>query len=190
VNPVIRVLIVVDFLYWGAVNFIGPIFGIFVADSLTDGSIEAAGIAATLFLLSRSLAEIPVGMIIDRIKGERDDVYSVALGNAMFGIVFAFYPFMTTVGEMYIGQILTGIAAAISAPGWYTIFTRHIDKNKEGFEWSFYDVLTSIGMALSATIGGVIATRFGFDIVFWIVAAVSIFAGLTPLLIVKKVDQK
>ena len=68
-----------------------------------------------------------------------------------------------------------GVAAAFRVPRSYAIFSRHRDKDHEGFEWS---VLSSVsfgaGSALGGALGGIIAGMYGFR-------SVLLFAGLGAL---------
>ena len=59
-----------DFVIWSGNQLFGPIIGIFIADRLIGGSIEAAGIAVAVFLIVKSMLEIPVGMYIDSSTSE------------------------------------------------------------------------------------------------------------------------
>lgn len=190
VNPIIRTLILSDFMFWSAGNLISPIFAVFVVDGISGGSIEAAGFAATLFLLTKSLAEIPFGMILDKTKTEIDDLLTVVVGGIIQGVGFLLIPSITSVGQLFLLQIFLGLGSAAAGPGWYSIFTKHIDKKEEGFEWGLYDVLVSIGMAITAGIGGYLADKFGFDLVFYLVGVISIFGSLTPLLIKNKIRRE
>lgn len=93
--------------------------------------------------------------------------------------------YINTVSQLYILQGLLGLSAAIAYPGWYSIFTKHIDKNKEAFEWSLYDVLLAMGMTLASALGGIMAQRFGFSVIFTI-SAISTILGAFLLLLVRK----
>ncbi|HEC64182.1 MAG TPA: MFS transporter [bacterium] len=191
INPVIRTLILTDLTFWSASNLLAPIFAVFVVEELTGGSIEIVGIAATLYLFARSLTEIPVGIILDKLKGEKDDLFSIMIGNFLTGIIFFTFPFVVkSVEALYIYQVLLGAVFALSAPGWYTIFTRHIDKDEEGFEWGLYDVVISIGMASTAAIGGFLAAEYGFDIVFYLVGGFMVLSGFVPLLVKDMVKER
>lgn len=190
INLVIKVLIISDFIFWSSYQLFGPFFAIFVTDKIDKGNIEVIGIASALYLVCKSLFEIPVGMYIDRSKSEKDDLYSAFLGTLIIGLLYFAYIFIDSVWELYLLQVLMGIAAAISYPGWCAIFTRHIDKGKEGFEWSLYDILSGIGMAGAAALGGFIIVSFGFNSLFIVIAIISIFSAFLLLLIQNKVYKK
>ena len=68
---------------------------------------------------------------------------------------------------MYTLEVLTGIGDACTMAAYYAIFSHHIDRNSEGFEWSLLSVggLT-ISTAVGGVIGGFVSQRFGFSTVF------------------------
>ncbi|MBU1202735.1 MFS transporter [Patescibacteria group bacterium] len=190
INIIIKILIASDFIFWSSYQLFAPFFAIFVTDKIAGGGIETIGIAAALYLICKSLFEIPVGMYIDRSKSEKDDLFSAFLGTFLIGILYLGYLFITSVWELYLLQVLMGIAAAISYPGWCAIFTRHIDKGKEGFEWSLYDILSGIGMAGAAALGGFIIESFGFNSLFVLISIISIFSSFLLLLIKNQLYKK
>jgi len=190
INPIIKVLIVSDFLIWSSYQLLAPVFAIFITDKITGGSIEAAGIAIALYLIFKSIFEMPVGMYIDRSKSEKDDLYTALVGTVLTALVFFMYPLVDAVWQVYVLQAIFGIASALAFPGWYSIFTRHVDKGKAGFEWSLYDVLTGIGMSAAAALGGFMAEEFGFGVVFITIGCFTLLGGLLLVVIRNKVYSK
>lgn len=184
INWVIKILIISDFLIWVSHQLFAPIFAVFVTDQLFGGSLEVVGISTSIYFVTKSIVEAPVGMWIDRTKAETDDLMTALVGTIMTAFVFFSYNFLTDVWQLYLAQGILGIGAAVAFPGWYSIFTRHIDKHKEALEWSLYDVLLGIGMAGSAALGGFLATVYGFGLVFNL-AGISTIAGALLLLSLK-----
>lgn len=189
VNLVIKVLIVSDFLIWSSYQLLAPFFAIFITDKIDQGTIEVVGIASAIYLISKSIFEIPVGMYIDKSKSEVDDLFVSILGTALTATVYFSYIFIDSVSQLYILQGFLGLGAAIAFPGWYSIFTHHIDKGKEAFEWSLYDVLLGIGMAAAAAVGGFLADNYGFDLLFLIVGLFTV-AGAILLFTVRHKIRK
>ena len=58
------------------------------------------------------------------------------------------------------------------------IFTRHIDKEKEGTEWGVYFTLTDLTSAALAAVGGYVATLQGFPVLIIAVVVVSFIGAL------------
>lgn len=185
INPIIRFLTISDFLILSGWGLVSPIFAIFVVDSIKGGDVKVVGVATAVYLLTKSLAQIPAGAFIDKIKGERDDYISLLIGSFLFSAVPLLYLIVDTPMELYAVQFFYGLAAAIAFPSWYAIFTRHIDKNREGIEWGVYTTLTDLGGSGAAILGGLMAASFGFMSLFIIVSAIS-FIGSAFLFMVAK----
>lgn len=189
VNTIIKVLIASDFIVWSSYQLFAPIFAVFVTDNIYSGSLAVVGIASALYLVSKSIFEIFVGVYVDRTRSEKDDLYTAIFGTFLTAVVYFLYIIIGSVWELYGVQILLGIGSAIAYPGWYSIFTHHIDKGKEAFEWSLYDVLTGLGMAGSAALGGLLADRYGFDVLFAVVGITTIIGGFLLVLVRSKVFE-
>jgi len=177
VNKVVRVLVLGDIMFFSAFGLIGPIFAVFVTNQVAGATIATAGFAATINLLLRALLQMPIARYIDRHKGEKDDFLFMVAGSTLISIVPFAYLFVSTPLQLYLAQAVLGIGGALANPGWFAIFTRHIDKNKEGTEWALENVGVGLAAAATATIGGVLAQRFGFQNLFLIVGVLS-FVGL------------
>lgn len=183
-NPIVKILIVSDVMIWGSYQLLTPVFAIFVAESIVGGGLEVVGIATSIYFVAKAICEIPVGLFIDRHKGEKDDLYMAFFGTIVTALAYVSYLFVDGISELYAVQAFLGLGAAMAYPGWYTIFTNHVDKGKEGFEWSLYDVSMGVGMAAFAALGGFIAETFGFRILF-IVVAVGTVVGSFMLLMIR-----
>jgi MFS family permease len=107
------------------------------------------------------------------------------IGYFLFTLVPFLYIYVATPGQLYLVQVLYGIATALAYPGWISMFTRHVDKDKTGFEWSLYSTAIGIGSGLAAYGGGYLADTFGFYTVFIVVGVVS-FIGSACLLLLRK----
>ena len=186
INFVIKMLILSDFLVWSSFQLLAPIFAIFITDKI-QGGIEVVGIAAGIYWLTKSLFEIPVGIFIDRTKAESDDLYLAFGGTVVTSLVYLSYVFIDSVSQLYILQAVLGIGAAVAFPGWYSIFTKHVDKGKEAFEWSLYDVVLGVGMAGAAALGGFIAHAFGFNALFLIISIFTLLGAFILLTLKSKI---
>lgn len=163
-----------DIMFFSAFGLIGPIFAIFVTSQVVGATIATAGFAATINLLTRALLQMPIARYIDRHKGEKDDFIFMVAGSTLISIVPFAYLFVVVPWHLYLAQVVLGIGGALANPGWYAIFTRHIDKNKEGTEWTLENVGVGLAAAGTAAIGGVLAQYFGFHNLFLIVGILSL----------------
>jgi len=161
-------------MFFSAFGLIGPIFAIFITNQIVGATVATAGFAATINLLARALLQMPVARYIDRRKGEKDDFIFMVAGSTLISIVPFAYFFVSTPLHLYLAQVVLGIGGALANPGWYAIFTRHIDKNKEGTEWTLENVGVGLAAAGTAAIGGVLAQHFGFHNLFLVVGILSL----------------
>jgi len=177
VNHVIKTLILSDFYLNTGLGLFGPIFAIFVTGQIEGGSIEVVGFAAGITQLVKVGLEIPIARYLDKNHGEYDDFYSMVLGGGLISLAPFLYLLATKAHHLYLIQGLYGVGLAFLVPPWYAIFSRHLDKLHENIEWSFESIAIGIATAASAAIGGVMANRFGFQVVF-IVAGFLAFFGI------------
>lgn len=183
INPVIRFLILSDTILIGAAGLLGPIFALFIEQFIDGGNEAVAGIAAGIYLFSRSVLQIPIAHIIDKIRGERDDFWLMFIFTICMAFIPLLYLIIKTPMQLYLVQFIFGFFTAFTFPAYMAIFTRHIDKNKEGTEWGIYFTLTDIAGAALAGIGGYIAVSVGFPALIITVVILSFIGSLLLWLI-------
>ncbi len=178
VNPVIRFLILADIVTYGAVGLLGPIFAVFVTDFIQGGTLEVAGIAAAVYLLTKSLTQIPAAAIIDRICGDKDDYWFLVGGMITVNLIPLLYLLVNNPLELYATQFLLGIATAFTFPSFMALFTRYVDQEHAGTTWGIYYTLVDISQAATAAMGGVLAATLGFEKVIYLVTSLGILSTL------------
>lgn len=184
INPVIRFLIISDTVLMGAAGMLGPVFALFIEDSIQGGNAVVAGIAAGIYLFTKSVFQIPIAHFIDKIRGEKDDFWIMFIFTIIIAFIPLLYLVINTPLQLYITQFILGLFTAFTFPTYMAIFTRHIDKEKEGTEWGIYFTLTDLTSAILAIVGGYVATIQGFPALI-IVVVVSSFIGAMFLLPIK-----
>lgn len=188
-NPIIRWLIISDVIFLGSTGLLAPIFSVFVTDFVPGGNLQVAGIAATIFLVTKSIGQIPAAAIVDKIRGERDDYLVLIIGSLITALIPLLYIGVDSVGTLFIVQFINGLATAFTFPSYMAIFTRHIDKHKEGTEWGVYFTLTDLSTAGASAIGGSIAYYIGFN---WVFIGVTILGitGTMALFGIRAISKK
>jgi sugar phosphate permease len=188
-NKVVRILVTSDFflnLGWGLLS---PVFALFVLQKITVGNplkaAQVAGLSALFYWISKSLIEIPIGSLLDKKHGEKDDLWFMIMGTLLTSIVPIGYIFSTEPWHIYLWQVVHAVGVAMSLPSWLAIFTRHIDKGKEGFEWSLETTSIGLGAGIAGGLGGVIAGYLGFTVVFLLASGLN-FISAGCLLIIRK----
>lgn len=190
INKVIKILILSDIALVGGIGFMAPIFAIFLTEKIQGGDIAVVGYAAAIYWIVKSLVIIPFGKYLDKNHGEKDDIWFVIVGNilaalSVFGYLFSHYPW-----HIYLCQIVFAIGMGMNIPGYTAIFTRHIDKGKEAFDWSVHSALIGFGSGIAGGLGGIIVNYFGFYVLFVGVTIFILISALFPLLIRKELSAK
>ncbi|HBP00203.1 MAG: hypothetical protein UU48_C0001G0056 [Candidatus Uhrbacteria bacterium GW2011_GWF2_41_16] len=178
INPVIRFLIISDTVLRGASGLLGPIFAFFIQGFVEGGDEAVAGVAAAIYLFTKSIFQIPIAHLIDRIRGEKDDFWFMFIFTLLIAFIPLFYLVIHTPLQLYVIQFILGIFTAFTFPTYMAIFTRHIDKTKEGVEWGMYFTLTDLTGAAFAAVGGYIAMSSGFPTLIIAVVFLSVIGSL------------
>jgi len=174
INKIIKILMLSDFIIISGFGFIAPIFALFLTDKIQGGTIETVGFASAIYWLAAVLTRLPIARYIDKTKTEKDDFYFMIFGSILISIVPFLYIISAKIWHIYAIQIIYGLGYSLRLPGWYGMFTRHIDKNHEGYEWSFDSLVSGLGSGVTAALGGIMATKLGFNALFVLIGAVSI----------------
>ena len=190
INHVIKTLVVSDFFINAGFSVFAPIFAVFVTKQISTGSLEVIGFAAAITQIFKVTLQIPVAKYLDRNHGEYDDFYSMVLGSFMISAVPFLYLFASKPAHIYTFSAIYGMGLAFLVPPWYAIFTRHIDKMKENIEWSMDSVAIGIASAGTAALGGVLATRLGFQAVFLLGGILAIIGSFLQIKIYKDLKAK
>lgn len=189
-NRVIKVLIATDVTLMTGLGFITPIFAIFVADRIVGGNLEVVGYAAAVYWITKSIVIIPFGSYLDRNHGEKDDLFFILIGSLLAAVSVFGYIFATLAWHVYALQALYAVGMGMNIPGYTAIFTRHIDKGKEAFDWSVRSALIGFATGIAGALGGVIAQTWGFNTLFVLVGAIVFVSALLPILCLKQISPK
>jgi len=178
INPVIRFLVISDILIIGAAGMFAPIFALFIENYIEGANEAVVGTAVAIYLITKSVFQIPIAAIIDKIRGEKDDYFILAVFSVLMSLTPLLYLLVHTPIQLYGVQFLLGIFTAMTFPSFMAIFTRHIDKSREGTEWGVYFTLIDLSSATLAAIGGYIAYTIGFRELILIVSGISVTGSL------------
>jgi len=162
-NPLIRFFILADVVVYGSAGLLGPIFALYIDNFIEGGNAEVAGVAAAIYLITKSLSQIPLASLIDKVCGDKDDFWFLFGGMVVSSLVPLSYLFISTPLELYIAQFILGLSVAATFPSFMALFTRYMEKGREATVWGAYYMLVDLAAAATGAIGGVLATTIGFE---------------------------
>ena len=131
INQVILIMTIAEFVFAISVAFITPVFALFVVNDI-KAPVAAAGFSVAVYWGIKSILQLPIARYLDKNHGEIDDFYSMIGGLFIMACVQYFYYFVGSEWQIYLLQSLMAVGNAFVTPPFLAIFSRHIDKDKEG----------------------------------------------------------
>jgi len=190
INAVVRYLVVSDFFINAGFSIFAPVVAIFITHQIGGGTLEVVGFSAAITQIVKVLFELPIAKILDKNHGEYDDFYALMFGSVLIALTPFLYLAASTVSHIYILSVVHGIGIAFAAPPWYAIFSRHLDKLQESFEWTLDSISIGLAAAGAAAAGGYLAEKYSFHVVFIIGGLLAIFGGAMQIRIFRHIKRK
>lgn len=172
-NRVIKFLMFSDILVLTSFGLVEPILAIFFKEDLIGGTIFTAGIAGTIFLLVKSSIQLPFSKFVDS-HSYKTRLRWLIVGSFLVSIVPFIYMASKHIYTIFLAQVIYGLGSGLAYPTWLGLWSTHLDRKKESFEWSLYSTMTGLGTALTAAIGAAIAQYAGFNFTFFFVGILSL----------------
>lgn len=164
-NKALKVLLATNGLILMAAAMLGPIYALFV--ERIGGSLLDASMAGGIFALTAGVVSLLSGRLSDEIRhSER----VIMLGYAMIGLGFFLYLFVDSILFLFAVQMIIGFGEAIYSPAFDKLYSLHLDVGKGGREWGAWETMNYFTYAAGALFGGLLVSRFGFDIIFMMMA--------------------
>jgi len=183
-HPVVKYFIFSETLLWAGWNFFTPIFAAFVITEIKDAGLESAATAYSLHLLTRIFFELFSARFLYR--ASRAQQLKVTVGGILLlSLGYLGLSFTRHLAPLFFFYSLVGGAIGLSSPGKMALFSMHLDKNKESWEWGLRDASVFSGMAFASALGGFVAKEYGFHSLFLFSALINLTALIPYFLIYK-----
>lgn len=189
VSRVIKHLVFSDFLLQFAFGLLAPIFAIFILDNIEGSSLKVVGLATTFYWIARTLTTVPLSRFMDRTDGEKDEFYFIIAGTFLMSSIPLFFLMAKVPWHIYLIQFISGLANSMAVPSWRILFTDHLDRGATGYEWSLEDIAIGVSVGISAFLGSVLASKFGFPVVFIFISILGYAACLVLMAMSKDIKN-
>lgn len=171
-NRTMKLLMLSDIFVLTGFGLIQPILAIFINGDVTGGTVLTAGLASTIFLVIKSLVQLPFARYID---SHTSKMHWLMMGTMLMASVPVLYISADNIYHIYLAEAIYGLGSGLAYPTWLGLWSTNLHKGSESFQWSVYSTSTGLGTAVTGTLGAAIASVLGFRATF-------IFAGLMCLL--------
>jgi len=190
-NKVVILLTLSDIFAWGPFLIITAISAVYLSHRLGEDIVQFVGIGTAIYFLTRSILQMPIGLLTDKIKRDRDEILILSIGVILMGLPYVFYPQITEPWHYYVLQFIFGMGVSLNLTSWRKLFATNVDKGREGFQYAAYETAISIATALLSTLIGSIASLGDvyFDLVM-ISAGVVMMLGSIWIILIYKVEKR
>jgi len=190
INKILKVLVASDILIFSGFGLMSPIFAVFITGQITGGTLITVGIAEAIYLASKSLLQIPIGILIDETKGQKIDFWLSFAGSIFSALAILLYIIARTPTHIYLIEFLFGIAGAMAYPAWMGLFSRNLESGRESFIWGLHSTTTEISSAITAALGGFVAEKFGFGSLFLTAGTIALLGSLVLFVVYPEIAKE
>lgn len=189
IDPVVRAYIISESILWGSWDFVIPIFSVFVVNGIPGGTVQIAASGYSIYLITRVVFELISGRLLQNSHDRKKFIMTI-FGITVLSIGYFGFAFTNSILQVFLFYAALGVGLGIAAPAKNSLFSMHLDKNRESTEWSLTDAISFISMAFSTALGGFIAMVYGFKMLFIIAAITNLISALPYLLYINNKYQK
>ena len=177
----IKILLAASILIHSGVNFLTPLFAVYIKD--IGGTLLDAGIAIGIYAILK-------GVFYFLLKNINEDKVSkrmmIASGYFIMFIGYFLYLFADQPIHIYLIQVILSLGETVVTPSWSAVIAISLVKGKERHIYSNFYGYRSLFEGAAAVTGGLFAVTFGFYAVF---ITMCIFA-LTSSVLSLFIDEK
>lgn len=186
VNLIIKALVFYLFALNVGENLFMTVFAVYATGDSVGASLRVVGFSLATFALFKAAVQLPLSKQLDKSPSDHDNIVALALG-ALASIAYALgFLAITQPWHLFALQALGGLANGAIFAAYYGLFSRHVDKALQGFEWSLFSIGgVTTAAALGGALSGLIVDWIGFRTLF-LVAALMNTLSLVVVLIISK----
>lgn len=190
-NRVVIYLSLSDVFSWGSFTVISILSGIYLSKKLGTDTLKFLGVGTSIYFFTRALFQIPIGLVTDKFKHDKDEILILFIGVLLMGLPYMFYPYITSEYHYYILQFIFGLGVSLNVTNWRKLFAFNIDKGKEGIQYGIYELIMSVCAGLLSILAGNIANMgdIYFDTVISL-AGILIMLGSIWIILIYKYDSR
>jgi DHA1 family quinolone resistance protein-like MFS transporter len=178
-----KLLMLSDIFVLTGFGLIQPILAIYINDGgVTGGTMLTAGMASALFLLTKSLVQLPFGSYVDR---QSCKARWLLLGTLLMALVPIIYVTAHSIYQVYLAEIVYGLGSGLAYPTWLGLWSANLSKGQESFQWSVYHTSTGLGTAATGAAGAAVASLVGFYATF-LLAGLLCLLGCAALILMER----
>lgn len=192
INKVVIYLSLSDVFTWGPYTIISMLTGLYLASKLGENVVQFVGIGTSIYFFTRALFQLPIGILTDRYKHDKDEILILFVGVLLMGFPFLLYPYIQNQYQYFFLQFIFGLGVSLNLTNWRKLFALNVDAGREGRQYSMYEIIMSVSTALICILGGYIANMgdIYFDTVISVAGVIIMLGGIWSIMIYRYEGRK
>lgn len=177
----IKLLLGASILIHSGVNFLSPLFAIYVKD--IGGTLLDAGVAVGIYAILK-------GVFYFLFKNIREEFLSrkvmISIGYFIMCSGYVLYLFANAPWHVYVIQGILSLGETTITPSWSAVIATSLEKGKERHIYSNFFGYRSFFEGIAAICGGLIAVYLSFNAVFSVMIVFAFTSGIISMFIEDK----
>ena len=179
----IKLLLAASTLIHSGAALMAPIYAIFL--TTLNGTVLEAGLAVGIYTLLRGVLYLNFANIKPDVISHRSMMMT---GYTLMGLVYLFYPSVSAVWHVYILQVFLAFSESIITPSWSATIAVSLEEGSERKTYSNFYGYRSLFEGTAAIVGGYIALKLGFTVIFFTMTALA-FASSAVVYFIDRSDE-
>ncbi len=160
-NKTTRILLISSSLWYFGEGLFGPLFAIY-AEKIGGDLLDITW-AWAAYLIATGTFYFLIGKFVNKSKYKK---HVMIFGYGLNALLTFGYIFVHNTQQLFIVQIGLGLAEALSAPIWDSLFSKNLEDISNTFHWSLANGHPHLVSGIAIAIGGLIANFVSFEALF------------------------
>lgn len=174
----IKLLLTASILIHAGANLLAPIYAIFIEE--IGGTLLDAGIAVGIYALMKGVFYFALDKVDETKFSKRAMMFT---GYGIMALCYVGYVFAELPIHVFLIQGVLSLGETVINPSWSAVIATSLEEGKERHIYSHFYGYRSIFEGIAAIVGGLFAMKFGFDLLFGIMAGFALASAFLSLLI-------
>jgi hypothetical protein len=172
-NKTTKILLISSSLWYFAEGLFGPLFAIY-AEKIGGDLLDITW-AWAAYLMATGIFYVLVGKFINNSNYKKQ---VMIFGYGLNALLTFGYVFVHNTHQLFMIQIGLGIAEALSAPIWDSLFANNLEDKSNTFHWSIANGHPHFVSGIAIAIGGIIANFISFEALFITMGVIQTIATI------------
>jgi hypothetical protein len=172
-NKTTKILLISSSLWYFGEGLFGPLFAVY-AEKIGGDLLDITW-AWAAYLIATGIFYVIVGKFINKSNYKKQ---VMIFGYGLNALLTFGYIFVHNTQQLFMIQIGLGIAEALSAPIWDSLFAKNLEDNSNTFHWSLANGHPHFVSGIAIAIGGLIANFISFEALFITMGVIQTIATI------------